>query len=195
MILANLPGFIFCVIDIKFSNSKEFHNLVERLLNQKIIAMQTDWGGEYECLNSFFHSIGISHLVSCPHVQQQNGAAERKHHSILDMGLALLANASMPLEYWDQAFLATAHLINHTPSKVLGYDTPLHRLLGAQHAYSNLRVFGCACVGSIYVHTIITNFSFDLLGVSFWVIVIIIKVTNVFMCLMKIFFHLLPCFP
>ena len=44
-----------------------FQNLVERQLNSKILAMQTDWGGEYEKLNSFFHKIGISHHVSCPH--------------------------------------------------------------------------------------------------------------------------------
>jgi hypothetical protein len=58
------------------------------------------------------------------------------------MGLALLANASVPLKFWDQDFLMTIHLINRTPSKVISYDTPLHRLLGATPDYSNLRVFG-----------------------------------------------------
>ncbi len=33
---------------------QEFQSLVGRLLDRKIIAMQTDWGGEYEKLNSFF---------------------------------------------------------------------------------------------------------------------------------------------
>jgi hypothetical protein len=37
------------------------------------------------------------------------------------------------------------YLINHTPTKLLSYDTPLHRLLGATTDYSSLRVFGCAC--------------------------------------------------
>jgi hypothetical protein len=60
------------------------------------------------------------------------------------MGLALLANASMPLKYWDQAFLTATHLINRTPTKCIGYDTPLHRLLGATPDYESLRVFGCA---------------------------------------------------
>jgi IS30 family transposase len=128
-----------------FKFFKEFQNLVERLFNRKIISMQTDWGGEYERLNTFFHSIGITHLVSCPHAHQQNGVAECKHHHIIDMGLVLLANASMPLKYWDQTFLTATHLINRTPSKLLNYDTPLHRLLGAQLDYSTLRVFGCAC--------------------------------------------------
>jgi hypothetical protein len=61
------------------------------------------------------------------------------------MILALLAHAFMPLKYWDKAFLAATFLINHTPTKLLSFDTPIHRLLGAQPDYSNLRVFSCAC--------------------------------------------------
>jgi histone deacetylase 1/2 len=61
------------------------------------------------------------------------------------MGLALLANASMPLKYWDQAFLAAVYLIARTPSKVIGFDTAMHKLLAKQPDYSSMRIFGCAC--------------------------------------------------
>jgi hypothetical protein len=115
------------------------------MLNRKIISVQTDWGSEYEWLNSFFRTIGISHRVSSPHAHQQNGAAECKYRHIVEVGLALLAKARMPLKYWDQAFLAATHLINLTPSKRIDYDTPLHRLLGATLDYSNLHIFDCAC--------------------------------------------------
>jgi hypothetical protein len=73
--------------------------MVERMFNHKIIVVQSDWGGEYERLNSFFCTLGITHLVSCPHAHQQNGATERKHRHIVEMGLALHAHASMPLKY------------------------------------------------------------------------------------------------
>jgi len=122
-----------------------FQNLVERKLNSKIIAMQSDWGGEYEKLNSFFQKLGISHHVSCPHAHQQNGSAERKHRHIVDMGLALLANASMPLKFWDEAFLTATYLINLLPSKVIKFETPITRLLGVTPNYTSLRIFGCAC--------------------------------------------------
>jgi hypothetical protein len=115
------------------------------MFNRKILAMQTDWGGEYERLNSFFRSVGISHHVFCLHTHQQNGVTERKHCHIVNVDLDLLAHASMPLKFWDQAFLAASHLINRTPSKRIEYDTPLHQLLGATPDYSSLRVFGCAC--------------------------------------------------
>lgn len=128
-----------------FQIFREFQNLVERLFNRKIVALQSDWGGEYEKLHSFFSQIGITHRVSCPHAHQQNGAAERKHRHIVEVGLSLLAHASMPLKFWDEAFLAATYLINRTPSKVIEYSTPLERLFHQKPAYASLRTFGCAC--------------------------------------------------
>ncbi len=128
-----------------FEKFHDFQQLVEWLFDRKIIAMQTDWGGEYQKLNSFFEKIGISHHVSCPHTHQQNGSAERKHRLIVEVGLALLAYASMPLKYWDEAFLAATHIINRIPSRILQYDTPLKRLFNHKPNYSSFRIFGCAC--------------------------------------------------
>ena len=107
----------------------DFQQYVERQFGRKILTMQTDWGGEYEKLNSFFQRIGIVHHVSCPHAHQQNGSAERKHRHIVEVGLALLANASMPLKFWDDAFITATFLINMLPTKVLNFDTPTEKLL------------------------------------------------------------------
>jgi hypothetical protein len=128
-----------------FKFFKEFQALVERMFDHKTITMQTDWGGKYEHLNSFFRSMGITHHVSYPHTNQQNGVAKRKHQHIIEVGLARLAKSSKPLKFWGQAFLTATHLINHTRTKILDYDTPIHRLLGVQPDYSTLCVFGCAC--------------------------------------------------
>jgi histone deacetylase 1/2 len=122
-----------------------YQQYVERKFDRKIITMQTDWGGEYEKLNGFFQKVGITHHVSCPHAHQQNGSAERKHRHIVEVGLALLANASMPLKLWDEAFLTTTFLINLLPSKVLDFDTPTERLLNITPNYNALRTFGYAC--------------------------------------------------
>jgi hypothetical protein len=80
-------------------------------------------------LNSFFQHIGITHKVSCPHAHQQNGVVERKHLHIVEVSLALLANASMPLKYWDQAFLTATHLINFFLARSLGMILLLLRML------------------------------------------------------------------
>jgi histone deacetylase 1/2 len=128
-----------------FEKFHEFQQFVERWFNRKIISIQTDWGEEYEKLNSFFRPVGISQLVSCPHAHQQNGAAERKHRHIVEVGLSLLAHSSMPLKYWDEAFLAATYLINRTPTKNLQYASPLEVLYKEKPDYSMLRIFGCAC--------------------------------------------------
>jgi hypothetical protein len=69
MILANLHGSIYFVVDLKY-------------------------------LNSFFGNVGISHLVSCPHTNQQNGDVECKHYHIVEMGVALRSTTSMPIILW-----------------------------------------------------------------------------------------------
>ena len=83
--------------------------------------------------------------MSCPHAHQQNGSAERKHQHIVEVGLALLANASMPLKFWDEAFLTATYIIILLPSKVINFDTPVQRLLKETPNYDSLRTFDCAC--------------------------------------------------
>ena len=41
---------------------------------------------------------------SIVHTHQQNGSTKRKHRDIVEVGLALLAQASMPIKFWDEAF-------------------------------------------------------------------------------------------
>ena len=128
-----------------FQVFRNFQQLVERQFDRKILTMQTNWGGEYQSLNSFFKQIGIAHHVSCPHAHQQNGSAERKHRHIVEVGLSLLAHASMPLKFWDEAFATVVFLINRLPSRVIHNETPHERLLGQPPDYSFLHTFGCAC--------------------------------------------------
>jgi hypothetical protein len=83
--------------------------------------------------------------VSCPHTHQQNGAAERKHRHIIEVGLYLLAHASMPLKFWDESYLMVVFLINCLPSRVIDMQTPLSHLLHSNPDYCFLKTFGCAC--------------------------------------------------
>lgn len=96
-----------------------FKTHVELQLNSKIKAVQSDWGGEYRTLSTFLANHGISHRRSCPYVHEQNGLAERRHRHITEVGLTLLAQGSLPMKYWDDAFITAVHLINRIPSSVL----------------------------------------------------------------------------
>jgi hypothetical protein len=110
------------------------------MFNRKIIAAYSNWGGEYEKLNSFFTKISIMNQLSCPHAHQHNRSAERKHRHIVEVGLSLFASASMPLKFWDEAFLTVTYLINRTPSKVIHLQTPLERLYQIKFPSSDLWV-------------------------------------------------------
>jgi hypothetical protein len=132
-----------------FQKFTEFQTMVERLFNIKLLAIQTDGGGEYQKMISFLaqkgiiHYLscphaseyqkmisflaqkGIIHYLSCPHVHQQSGPAKRKHSHIVEVALGLLAQASMPLKFWYEAITTATYLINRTPSKVLNFATLL----------------------------------------------------------------------
>jgi hypothetical protein len=119
--------------------------LVEMLLNTKICALQSDWGGEYCCLSHFITGQGIQHRVTCIHTSKQNGIAERKHRHIIETGLTLLAHSSLPVCFWDEAFLAACYLINRLPYCTIQNSTPMELLFHESPNYTFLRVFGYEC--------------------------------------------------
>jgi len=51
-----------------FNVFHQFQVFVERQFSRKIKSVQTDWGGEYHKLNSFFKTIGIHHHLICPYI-------------------------------------------------------------------------------------------------------------------------------
>jgi hypothetical protein len=66
--------------------------------------------------------------VSCSYAHQQNGSTERKHRYIVEVSLSLLNHVSMPLKYWDEAFLAATYLVNRLPTKTLDFSSLIERL-------------------------------------------------------------------
>jgi hypothetical protein len=78
-------------------------------------------------------------------MSQQNGIAERKHRHIVKTGLALLAHSSLPVRFWDEAFLTACYLINRMLSRTLHHSTPLELLHHEKPNYHALRAFGCSC--------------------------------------------------
>jgi hypothetical protein len=57
----------------------------------------------------------------------------------------LLAHATMPLKFWDEAFLTATFLINRLPTPILHHMSPIEKLFATKSAYSFLRTFDCAC--------------------------------------------------
>ncbi|KAG8489820.1 hypothetical protein CXB51_017861 [Gossypium anomalum] len=105
------------------------------------VDFQSDWGGEYHAFTSLLASQGIIHCITCPHTSEQNGVVERKHRHIVNMGLTLLAQAGLSMEYWGYAFCCAVHLINRLPTVALKGQTPFQALYGHAPTYDHLRMF------------------------------------------------------
>ena len=129
------------------SSFMHFKSTMENLLSCTLKILRTDCGGEYSKheFQNFCSSTGVLHQFTCPHTSQQNGVAERKHLHIVDKGLTLMSQASLPLHLWPYAFSTSVFLINRLPSPHRGFISPWERLFGSIPSYSSFRSFGCAC--------------------------------------------------
>jgi hypothetical protein len=128
-----------------FQIFKQFVTMVERQFNTKLKRVQTDWGGEFRNLSSFFQSLGIIHRLSCPHTSEQNGVVERRHRHVVETGLTLLAQSHVPHRFWNFAFDTAVYLINRMPSRTNSSLSPFQYLFHRPPDYSFLRVFGSQC--------------------------------------------------
>ena len=72
--------------------------------------LRSDNGLEF--FNKNCQKLGIHHQSSCAYTPQQNGVMERKHRHIVENGLTLLAQASLPLKYWDEAYRTSVYIHN-----------------------------------------------------------------------------------
>ncbi|GAU29238.1 hypothetical protein TSUD_362280 [Trifolium subterraneum] len=139
----------FYLLNQKSDALKAFNQFVKLIQNQfqaTIKVVQSDWGGEFRPFTSLLDSLGIQHRLTCPHTSHQNGTVERKHRQIVEMGLTLLSQASLPLKFWDHSFTQAVHLINKLPSSALpSFKSPHHLLFNTCPEYTNLKVFGCLC--------------------------------------------------
>lgn len=124
---------------------KQFKTLVELQLNKKIKSIQSDWGGEFRPFTQYLTSFGIVHRLICPHTHHQNGVVERKYRHIVEIGLVLLSQASLPMKFWDHNFYTAIYLINHLPSIAQNSTIPYQTIYEKLPDYNFLKVFGCAC--------------------------------------------------
>ena len=94
---------------------------------------------------SVFHQHGIALRISCLYTSQQNGRVERRHRTLMELGLSILTQASMSTKFWLEAFQTANFLINRLPSIVLHGKTHFSVLYNKDFDYTFLKVFGCEC--------------------------------------------------
>ena len=52
-----------------------------------------------------------------PYTPQQNGVAEKRNQTLLEMVRSMMVQANLPISYWGDALLTAAYILNRVPSK------------------------------------------------------------------------------
>ena len=127
--------FKFEVLDVL----TKFKSVAEKFFQRPIVSLYSDCGGEYIGLKSFVEQHGITHFFTPPYTPKHNGMAERCHRHVVETGLALLSQASVPQKFWTYAFRTATYLINRMPTPVLDFISPFQKLFGTKPNFEKLK--------------------------------------------------------
>lgn len=74
-------------------------------------------------ISTFLHTHGIDYRLSCPHTPEQNRVVQRRNRIIVEKGLTLLAQSSLPQTFWEHAFHTAIFLYKSTITPTLAYNS------------------------------------------------------------------------
>jgi len=93
---------------------RQYMNMVENQLDKSIKALRTDRGREYlsEQFKRLYDEKGIKRQLTMLSTPQENGVAERRNRTLLEMVRSMMAQANLPISYWGDALLIAAYILN-----------------------------------------------------------------------------------
>jgi hypothetical protein len=126
---------------------KDFTNEVQRQYGHNILMIRSDNGTEFKnyTLNDFLSDEWIRHQYSSPYTPQQNGIAERKNRTLIDMARTMLAEFKSPYNFWAEAINTACHASNRLYLRKGLNKTHYEILIGKKPNIKYFRVFGCKC--------------------------------------------------
>ena len=125
----------------------DFAKQAQRKYNMAILAIRSDNGSEFKnyTLEEFLSDEGIEHQYSASYTPQQNGVAERKNRTLVEMARSMLDEYKSPYSFWAEAINTACHYSNRLFFRPLMKKTPYELLTGKKPNVSYFRVFGCKC--------------------------------------------------
>ncbi|KAL0438667.1 UNVERIFIED_CONTAM: Retrovirus-related Pol polyprotein from transposon TNT 1-94 [Sesamum latifolium] len=99
-----------------FSIFRKFKASVEKQSGNAIKVLRTDRGGEFVSaeFDSFCEEMGIHRQLTTSYTPQQNGVAERKNRSLVEMAKSMLKAKCVPKSFWAEA--------THTAARDVVFD-------------------------------------------------------------------------
>ncbi|XP_044496534.1 (E)-beta-farnesene synthase-like [Mangifera indica] len=107
-----------------------------------------------ECNNvRFLEENGIVAQYTMPGSPDQNGIAERRNRTLLDMVRSMFSSSKLPKSLWIEALKTTVYILNRVSTKAVS-KTPFELFKGWKPSLRHIRVWGCpseSCIFSIYI--------------------------------------------
>ncbi|KAI5336087.1 hypothetical protein L3X38_026221 [Prunus dulcis] len=130
-----------------FNVFKRFKATVELQSGYMLRKLRSDKGGEYKSIefNKFCEEMGMERQLTVAYSPQQNGVAERKNRTIVEMAKCMMFEKKMPLEFWAEAVNTAVYILNRCPTKALEKKTTFEAYSGRKPGIKHLRVFGSLC--------------------------------------------------
>jgi transposase InsO family protein len=92
---------------------------------------------------------GIVGQYSTPGEPQQNGEAERRNQTLIDMVRSMLSYSDLQVKLWMEALKTVVHILNRVPSKSVT-KTPYELWTGRKLSLRHLRVWGCRVEAKVF---------------------------------------------
>ncbi|RVW72857.1 Retrovirus-related Pol polyprotein from transposon TNT 1-94 [Vitis vinifera] len=139
---------------------KVFKAEVEKQYGKQIKIVRLDRGGEYYGryledgqspgpFAKFLQEHGIVAQYTMPGSPDQNGVAERRNRTLLDMVRSMLSSSKLPKFLWTESLKTSVYILNRVPTKAVP-KTPFELLKCWKPSLRHMRVWGCSSEVRIY---------------------------------------------
>lgn len=127
-----------------FSAFLKFKALAEKQSSHQIKTLRTDRGGEfiYTPFMEYCKDNGIQRQLTIRRSPQQNGVAERKNRTIVEMARSMMIGKSLPKIFWAEAIHTTIYILNRCPTKAVRNRTPFEAWHKKKPVVDHLKIFG-----------------------------------------------------
>ena len=84
-----------------------------------------------------------------PGTPQQNGVAERRNRTLMEMVRSMMSYSSVPISLWGEALKTAMYILNRVPSKAVP-KTPFELWTGRKPSLRHIHIWGCPAEARIY---------------------------------------------
>ncbi|KAH9751653.1 hypothetical protein KPL71_014378 [Citrus sinensis] len=122
---------------------KEYRAETEKQLDKNVKKLRSNQGGEFLSgdFKEYLAENEILSQLTAPRTPQQNGVAERRNRTLLDMVRSMLSYSSLLISFWGLAPETVVYLLNLVPSKSVP-KTPIELWSGRKPSLRHVRIWG-----------------------------------------------------